>query len=99
MREEKKIIGPGYAMVGGGVRLPFSYSFILTNRELADNLAIARAKNLNCPLYYRDEGGNIFQLYPERFPVPRRSKVDAAVYPEMLSCVQSGSEYSNLSFV
>lgn len=93
-KEELVFDAINYAIVGaGGIRIVFS------SMSWSESGAIARARNLNCSLYAQTSFGKLFQVYPERREVPKRAKVEASVYPEMLTAAQRSSAYTSLDFV
>lgn len=97
-KEELAIDAIKYAIIGaGGIRIVFDPA--PCDNATAENLAIARARNINCALYAQADFGRLFQVYPERREVSRRAKVEAPVYPEMLTAAERGSAYTSLNFI
>ncbi len=86
MENEKKV-KEMFAILGPG-RLRIVFPKGIYDQKVAEKEAIHRTKNLgDCRLYFRNEHGKIFQLYPifkEIDKQERKKPVTENFYPEML---------------
>lgn len=73
-----------YAIIGaGGIRIFFTSG--LYEPQVAEEMAVNRAKALGCSLYSRNADGKIIQLYPTVVVVERKKRVPVNIHPEMLN--------------